>query len=91
MTYTYETTNGKTTRITLDENGVEILREFVPASENTALAGIKATAQSAAGVALGALTAAQVRSLLAILLYKAGGVDISNPSTPKVKPLNQWL
>ena len=56
----------------------------------TALSNIISTAQSAVGVTLTALTAAQQRSLLAVLIHKAGGVDISNPNQPKVKPLNQW-
>lgn len=47
---------------------------------------VTATAQTAAGVGLGALTPAQVRSLLAIVLYQAGGVTADG----KVKPLAQW-
>lgn len=54
----------------------------------TAIGSLKTTAQSCVGVALTALTAAQVRSLLAILLYNAGGVDAA---TLKVNPLNQWV
>ena len=39
------------------------------------LATIRSTAQSAVGVALGDLTAAQVRSLLAVLLWKNGAIN----------------
>jgi hypothetical protein len=36
---------------------------------------------------LSSLTQAQVRALMALLLYQAGGVD---PKTLTVKPLDQW-
>jgi len=55
---------------------------------NTQLDAIKTTAQSAVGVALVDLTAAQQKALLAALLFKAGGVDLSDAT---VKPLNQWV
>lgn len=48
---------------------------------------IVSTAQTAVGVTLNNLTAAQVKALLAILLYKAGGVN--NDGT--VRPLSQWV
>lgn len=46
------------------------------------------TAQSAVGVQLTALTAAQVRALMACMLYAAGGVDAA---TLTVKPLSEWM
>jgi hypothetical protein len=49
---------------------------------------IIATAQGAVGVALKDLTSAQIKSLMAILLYKARGVD---PVTLAVKPLSAWV
>lgn len=55
---------------------------------DTSLTQILTVAQTAVGVTLNNLTAAQVRSLMAILLYKEGGV---NPVTLQVKPLNQWV
>lgn len=45
------------------------------------------TAQTAVGVALGNLTQAQIRSLLAIMLYKAGGVNLNSLT---VRPLAEW-
>lgn len=48
---------------------------------------VVATAQTAVGVSLNALTAPQVRSLVALLLWKAGGVR--NDGT--VRALVEWL
>lgn len=48
---------------------------------------VVSTAQSAVGVSLDALTPAQVRALLAVLLHKAGGVT----SAGAVRPLGEWL
>lgn len=48
---------------------------------------IKTVAQSAVGVAYDQLTAAQVRALVAILLWKQGALN--NDGT--VKPLGQWV
>lgn len=48
---------------------------------------IVTTAQSAVGISLTALTAPQVRSLLALLLWKAGGVKPDGT----VRPLVEWL
>jgi hypothetical protein len=45
------------------------------------------TAQSAAGVRIDDLTAAQVRALLACLLYQAGALDTAGV----VQPLAAWL
>jgi len=67
----------QTTAITADQN-----------LSTTALNSIKTTAQSAVGVQLQNLTAAQVRSLLAIILFKSGAVD---RATLTIKPLNQWV
>ena len=47
---------------------------------------IKALAQSAVGVMLNDLTQAQIKALLAVLLWKAGGVE--NDMT--VAPLGKW-
>lgn len=47
---------------------------------------IVTTAQSAVGVSITALTAAQARALLAILLYQTGAIDLSGT----VRPLNEW-
>lgn len=44
-------------------------------------------AQSAVGVALDQLTAAQRNALIACLLFRAGGVT----NDMKVKPLSEWL
>lgn len=49
---------------------------------------ILTNAQSAVGKSLAALTAAERNALLAILLYKAGGV---NPQTGTVNALNTWV
>jgi len=55
---------------------------------DTSLTQILSVAQTAVGVTLQNLTAAQVRALMAILLYKEGGV---NPVNLQVKPLGQWV
>lgn len=47
---------------------------------------VVSAAQTAVGVSLANLTAAQVRALMAILLYQAGGVTPDG----KVRPLGQW-
>ena len=46
-----------------------------------------AAAQSAVGVAVADLTTVQMRALLGVLLYVAGGLD----KDTKVKPLAQWV
>lgn len=43
-------------------------------------------ANSAVGIVITALTAAQVRALLVVLLYKGGALDKDG----KVRPLGQW-
>lgn len=47
----------------------------LPAPRQQAEAHVRALAQSAAGVPVADLTSAQVRALLALLLYRAGAVD----------------
>lgn len=44
-------------------------------------------AQSAVGVQIDALTAAQVRALIALLLWQAGAIDRAG----MVKPLGEWV
>jgi hypothetical protein len=51
------------------------------------IAAIRTTAQSSVGVALVDLTAAQVRSLLACLLYKNRAVTDDG----KIRPLTDWI
>lgn len=50
-------------------------------------AAIVSVAQSAVGVTINDLTAAQVKALLAVLLAKNGAI---NPDTLAINPLNQW-
>lgn len=45
------------------------------------------TAQSVVGFAVGSLSAAQVRALLAVLLHKEGALDKDG----KVRPLVEWV
>lgn len=66
-----------------DSNNVDITPV---ATTDSSLANIKATAQSAVGVQLNNLTAVQVRSLMVVLLYKAGGVNADGT----VKKLSAW-
>jgi hypothetical protein len=67
----------------LMKNGAHI--NYVATADNT-LSNIRTLAQSAVGISLGSLTTAQVRALMAILLYKVGGVTDDG----KVKALNKW-
>lgn len=64
---------------------------LIPAQEasNTSntISAIISTAQTAVGITLANLTQAEIKALLAILLYKAGAVDTR---TSTIKPLNQW-
>lgn len=55
--------------------------------EQQMLENVKMVAQSAVGVGLTDLTAAQVKSLLAVLLWRAGGIAPDGT----VKPLVQWV
>jgi len=45
------------------------------------------TAQTAVGLRYDNLTAAQVRALFGIVLYKEGAID----TALRIKPLNQWV
>ena len=56
------------------------------AQQNAVFQNIKTTAQSAVGVSYGSLTAAQVRALLAILLWKEGAFT----RTGTVDTLSKW-
>ncbi len=56
-------------------------------AQDTLKAAIVTTASGAVGKSLTALTATEVRALLALLLYKAGGVSASGV----VKPLIEWF
>lgn len=57
------------------------------ASEAAALrTRVRTTAQSAVGVLITDLTAAQVRALLAVLLWKAGALDKDG----KIRALSDW-
>jgi hypothetical protein len=67
----------------LTKNGAIV--NYVPTTDNS-LNNIKTLAQSAVGIAIGSLTTNQVRALLAVLLWKAGGIDESG----RVKKLNTW-
>jgi hypothetical protein len=67
----------------LTKNGAIV--HYVPTTDNS-LNNIKTLAQSAVGIAIGSLTTNQVRALLAVLLWKAGGIDESG----RVKKLNTW-
>jgi hypothetical protein len=55
-------------------------------ADQAARALVVAAAQSAVGVNIAALTAGQVRALLAVLLYKAGAIDAQGV----VQPLAGW-
>lgn len=48
---------------------------------------IKTAAQAAVGVALADLTTGQIKALMAVLLWRAGGVNTDGT----VKPLGEWL
>ncbi len=65
-----------------------IVYQAEQAAAVTAKNNILALAQSAVGVQLSALTAAQVKALTAYMLYAIGGVDLK---TLTVKPLADWL
>lgn len=57
------------------------------ASEAAALrTRVRTTAQSAVGVLITDLTAAQVRALLAVLLWKGGALDKDG----RIRPLSEW-
>lgn len=60
--------------------------EVVETNRSAARSLVIGIALSSVGKDITALTAAQVRSLMAILLYQAGGLTPDG----KVKPLGQW-
>ena len=62
--------------------------DAITAQAATARNAILTTAQTAVGVTLANLTQAQIKALLACMLYAAGGVDAA---TLTVKPLNEWV
>ena len=57
------------------------------ADEGTKRSAVVNVAQSAVGINITALTATQVRGLVAVLLFRAGAIDKAGV----VLPLNQWL
>jgi len=67
----------------LTKNGSIV--NYVPTTDNS-LSNIRTLAQSAVGVAIGSLTTNQVRALLAVLLWREGGIDENG----RVKKLNTW-
>jgi hypothetical protein len=67
----------------LRKNGVIV--NYVPTTDNS-LSNIRTLAQSAVGVAIGSLTTNQVRALLAVLLWKEGGINENG----RIKKLNTW-
>lgn len=76
----------KPTQAELDAEDIVYQAELSQAE--TSRNAILTTAQSAVGVALTALTQAQIKALMACLLYAAGGVDVK---TMTVKPLAEWM
>jgi hypothetical protein len=73
------------TSITYDLFINNIAVNYTPVVD-TALDNLKTAAQSAVGVAIGSLTAAQQRALLGVLLYKADAID----DLGRIKKLNTW-
>lgn len=69
-------------------DGTQFISSPVTTPTETARNAIITTANSAVGVKLVDLTAAQIKALMACLLYAAGGVDIK---TMAVRPLSEWL
>lgn len=59
------------------------------ASANTSRTAIKTQLQSCVGVGFNSLTAAQIKVLVAYILYERGALN--NDATATVKPLNQWI
>ena len=58
----------------------------ITAAAAAARDAVKAIAQSAVGVAVNDLTTQQLKSMVAVLLWKAGAVD----SDLTIKPLGEW-
>jgi hypothetical protein len=59
------------------------------ASANTSRTAIKNLLQSCVGVGFNSLTAAQIKVLVAYMLYERGALN--NDATATVKPLSQWI
>lgn len=55
--------------------------------EQTAINAVRTAAQSAVGVVYTDLTTAQLRALLAVLIFESGGIDANGA----VRPLGQWV
>lgn len=68
-------------------NAVWATYESDQATDGETWAAIKTTAGTAVGVNYGALTATQLRSLFAILLYRADALDKNG----NVRPLGEWV
>lgn len=66
----------------------QIVSAHNPDTKLPVVQGIINTAKSAEGVKLSDLTAAQIKALMACLLWKAGGVD---KNTVTVKNLEMWM
>lgn len=58
------------------------------AAATSAKNAIVSMAQTAVGVTLANLTQAQIKALMACLLYSMGGVDVK---TMQVRPLSEWV
>ncbi len=80
LVFTPNLTAGETTILT------SIFDQLDPTQDSALRTLIINLAQSAVGLQVDALTAAQTRALVAILLYKQGALT----PTGAVKPLNQW-
>jgi hypothetical protein len=82
-----DTNDTATVRAIYDAHDVAVF-EAEDAQAVAARSAILATAQSTVGVKFTDLTAAQIKALMACLLYAAGGVDVKNMT---VKPLSEWM
>ena len=61
----------------------------IKAGANTSRTAIKNALQSCVGVGFNSLTAAQIKVLVAYMLYERGALN--NDATATVKPLSQWI
>jgi len=68
-----------------------ILAAFDPVATDTSRAAvlgkIRTLAQSTVGVALADLTQAQLKALVAVLLWESGAVDLDG----RIRPLREWV
>ena len=62
--------------------------DAIAAQVVTARSAILTTAQTTVGLKLTDLTAAQIKALVACMLYAAGGVDVK---TMTVRSLSEWM